>query len=306
MPKKRKQREASILLLTTALSCGIWFIARAQEGNGSPSAKESQGNRSNLPDAGIPNASSTIPLPNQPPPGWDPKVWAALRESCQRIANKGTAHVPLSADERVTSQTCSSLAPLPTTLEPQILHGYKSGDTNSPHALQTPVPSESGHSGPGSAGDPPTGPFLPPIAGGYEDACVTGQSQPPDVATDISSTQFVQLLNDTGIWVFNKATGHVSPGYPISANTFWANNSPPPGNYLSDPQIAFEPISQRWIATELSVTSAKDNGDLYFAFSETADATGQWNVSKFPNICSNGQPNTPAPDMRSWATIKTG
>jgi len=62
--------------------------------------------------------------------------------------------------------------------------------------------------------------------------------------------------------------------------------------------------------TTLSVTNAKDNGDLYFAFSQTSNATGQWNVYKFPDVCSNTQNGKyPAPDQpvlgynQNWAAV---
>jgi len=119
----------------------------------------------------------------------------------------------------------------------------------------------------------------------------------------------VELINSSGIWISDKQ-GSVAAGYPKPLATFWAANSPPSGNFLSDTQVAWVPFAQRWLATTLSVTGAFDNGDLYFAFSQTSDATGPWNEYKFSNVCSSTQSgNFPLPDEpvvgynQSWAAV---
>ncbi len=129
-----------------------------------------------------------------------------------------------------------------------------------------------------------------------------------DNAADVSPSQLVQILNQ-GIWVFNKQ-GQVQSGFPKALPAFWAANSPPPTNLLVDTQIAFDPLAQRWMASTLSVTSANDNGDVYFAISNTSDATAAWTFYAFPSFCSSIYPmtyTTPDQDImgynQSWVVL---
>jgi hypothetical protein len=130
------------------------------------------------------------------------------------------------------------------------------------------------------------------------DACLNlpGDGQPPDVAADVSPTQMVEMMN-SGIWISDKS-GNPYAGYPESLTTFWQANSPPVTDSLTDTQVAWDPAAQRWLVTTLAETAAYDNGDLYFAFRKTSDATQGWNVYNLANICSDSQNgNFPAPDQ---------
>jgi hypothetical protein len=158
------------------------------------------------------------------------------------------------------------------------------------------------------AGSTPIGPYGTPIIADSEDACVTGQGEPPDVAADVSPTQIVELIN-SGIWISDKS-GNVAAGYPESLNTFWAANSPPSGDFLTDTQVAYDPFALTWVVTTLAVPNTKDNGDLYVAFSKSSDATAGWNYYKLVNVCSSTQNGQwPVPDQpvvgynQTWAAI---
>ncbi len=136
------------------------------------------------------------------------------------------------------------------------------------------------------------------------DACTLA---PPDVAADVSSNQsnqIVQLLN-SGIWVFNKQ-GQVQ-GTPETLSNFWFTLSPQPK--LTDTQVAYDPFAQRWLVSTLSLPTNLSNGDLFFAFSQSSDATMGWNFYKISNVCSSVDSAHPAPDMpimgynQTWVAI---
>ncbi|HUY26495.1 MAG TPA: hypothetical protein VMV27_03660 [Candidatus Binataceae bacterium] len=174
-------------------------------------------------------------------------------------------------------------------------------------ALPTPAPNpESNLIDP--SGTTPIGPSGTPITADSEDACVAGQGEPPDVAADVSPTQIVEIIN-SGIWISDKA-GNLAAGFPESPGTFWAANSPPSGDFLSDTQVAWDPFAQRWLASTLAMPTTLDNGDLYIAFSKSSDATAGWNFYKLANVCSSTQNGQwPVPDQpvigynQTWAAI---
>jgi hypothetical protein len=188
--------------------------------------------------------------------------------------------------------------------------------------LPTPIPTPDGSSfnsndleplvSEASIVGPPASPA--PFPGGSWDACnilspATNANQPPDVTGDVSSSQAVEHLNDA-IWVFDKTGNSLggSTGFPKNLASFWSANSPG-SNSIVDPQIAFEPNAQRWLASAESFPDST-HGDLYFAFSKTSDATGGWNYYKIPNVCSSPQPSYPFPDMptmgfnQDWVAIE--
>jgi hypothetical protein len=251
-------------------------------------------------------------LPEQPPLGWDAKEWARTREFCNQMSEKARAHKPLSDSEFSGSQACRSIwidlfyrqSPPPGSYPNPVPKGP---------SLTLPVPAP--ESSPQSqttntaplvlSGGNPVGANGIFFDGGGEDACTAGQGQPPDVAADVSGTQAVELLNSVGFFVFDKQ------GHQLASQTlpnFWFSNSPG-SNHLADTQISFDPLTQRWLATTLSTSPATDNGDLYFAFTQTNDATQAWNFYKLQNVCSTSEPNTPVPDMailgynQAWVAI---
>jgi hypothetical protein len=114
----------------------------------------------------------------------------------------------------------------------------------------------------------------------------------------------VQLLN-SGLWIFNKL-GQVQ-GSPETLANFWFTLSPQPE--LTDTEVAYDPIAQRWLATTLSLPSSKNNGDLFFAFTQTSDATKGWNFYAIRGVCSGAEPTFPTPDQpilgynQTWIAI---
>lgn len=253
-----------------------------------------------------PTVHVPITLPITTPPGWDAKQWATVRQQCQTIRDKSASGIALTRGEFQQAEVCTALSPPDSsvTREPELPQRQFQA---SPVSRPTPAPSPLSSVGPASSVGPQIGPFGTPITGYGGDACST---QPPDLAADVSSNQIVELLN-FGIWISDKQ-GTVAAGYPVPLSTFWAPNSPPSGNFLIDTQIAFDPIAQKWLATTISVTNTKDNGDLYFAFSQTSDAIkNPWNFYKLPKICSNTQGGQfPAPDNpvlgynQTWVAIE--
>ncbi len=254
------------------------------------------------PDGHIP-----LGLPLTLPPGSPfesaPAEWRLMLAACQRIADARAVHEPINDSDWHACGTLRNTVRVYNRPLPPVESSPAGNAAPSPTATPTPL---------GQPQDPqslnsnsPVGPFGTPFTGGGGDACVAGT--PPDVAAGVSSIQIAELLNQ-GIWVFNKQ-GQIQSGFPKTLATFWAPNSPPPTNILTDTQIAFEPLSQRWPASTESVTQAKDDGDLYFAISNTADATGAWTFYDFPKICSKPDSTFPVPDQpilgynQNWVVI---
>lgn len=269
--------------------------------------------RAQLPTPG-PDGHVALDIPKEPPRGspfqHDPVGWANMRAMCQIVADKQFAHQPFEKDDllacgrmRMTVRTYSkprrspsqaneaarpiqTPIPLPTPLE------GPSPDANSPESINTSLS---------------VGPFGTPFTGAGANACDPNRFQPVDLAADVSPTQIVEILNQ-GFVVFDKQ-GNTLAGPKTLANFWIANAPPPPPNKLTDTQIAYEPLAQRWLATTLSVPSTNDNGDLYFAISNTPDATGAWSFYKFSGICSAASATFPLPDQpmlgynQSWAVI---
>jgi len=50
-----------------------------------------------------------ILIPETPLPGWDPTTWSRLRQSCQSVADKSAAHLPLTRGEFAASEECESV-----------------------------------------------------------------------------------------------------------------------------------------------------------------------------------------------------
>jgi hypothetical protein len=78
---------------------------------------------------------------------------------------------------------------------------------------------------------------------------------------------------------------------PTSLSDFWCpsgSSNPLPGcgttNSLTDTQIAFDQIAQRWLATTISVGNT--SGDLHLAASNTSSAAGTWTLYAYQNVCS--------------------
>lgn len=233
--------------------------------------------------------------PSESPYSREPQTWAMMRANCQKVADRLYYKQPV---DREAAMDCGRMRMTVKAYSNPV--SAPQPPLNSPSPTPTPVatPQE-------PSGNSQVGPFGTPFAAGSGDACTQGQ--PPDVAADVSPSQLAELLNQ-GIWVFNKQ-GQIQSGYPKSLAAFWASNSPPPANKLTDTQIAYEPIAQRWLASTLSIYPGLSNGDLYFAISNTSDATGAWTIYDFPSFCSAIDSSYPAPDQpilgynQAWVVI---
>jgi len=87
--------------------------------------------------------------------------------------------------------------------------------------------------------------------------------------------------------------GHVQPGFPVNAQTFFGigdlpGNCDPDGPFLSDPRAFYDPVDKRFWAAMLQVENALGvapncpfQSAYYLAVSQSSDPRGGWNVYKF-------------------------
>ena len=118
---------------------------------------------------------------------------------------------------------------------------------------------------------------------GAGDYGFTVQSTPPDTNLAVGSTQVVQWVN-TSFAVFDKGTGALKYG-PAAGNTLWTNLTGAGAacgtHNDGDPIVKWDNAAQRWVMMQFVVS----NGSNYLqcvAVSQTADATGGWNLYAFP------------------------
>ena len=105
--------------------------------------------------------------------------------------------------------------------------------------------------------------------------------QPPDTMGAIGNNQFVEFVNG-GYAVFSR-TGALTSSI-ISDTTFWLNagvSSTLVNEGLSDPRIQFDPLSQRWFASEITLGSIQTattnaNNSVLLAVSKTANPLDGW------------------------------
>lgn len=57
-----------------------------------------------------------IPLPINPPKGWNASQWASFRARCQRYYDKGLSKIPLTLGEIRTLETCATYGPYPASV----------------------------------------------------------------------------------------------------------------------------------------------------------------------------------------------
>jgi hypothetical protein len=239
--------------------------------------------------------------PVKPPKGWGAEQWARMRKLCLGLSGKVQKHIPLTRQELRDADTCDQYIVVPPSLRlprPGVAVEAPSPSGPPPKAMPTPLPEVA----PESSADPPAGPFGTPFAGGGGDACSgTPPVQPPDVAADVSPAENAEFLNE-GLYVYDKQGG--LEVQPTSLSDFWCpsgSSNPLPGcgttNSLTDTQIAFDQIAQRWLATTLSLAPDK-TGNIYFAASDTSSAAGGWTLYDYPNACSYPSgTSTPDPDQ---------
>jgi hypothetical protein len=114
---------------------------------------------------------------------------------------------------------------------------------------------------------------------------------PPDMAV-AASTQWVFQGVNTSFEVLD-THGHVQPGWPVNAQTFFGvpnlpGNCDPAGPFLSDPRAFYDPSTGRFWAAALQVENAFGvapdcpfQSSYYLAVSQTGDPRGSWNVYQF-------------------------
>ncbi len=104
-----------------------------------------------------------------------------------------------------------------------------------------------------------------------------GGYAPPDSDGAVGPNNIAQLIN--GAYAVYDKSGHQQE--LISGRQFWINAGVDPGNAISNlgafnARIVFDPTSGRWIAAELTGTSA--NNKVLIAASNTSDPTGGWHA----------------------------
>ena len=119
----------------------------------------------------------------------------------------------------------------------------------------------------------------------------TVNSAPPDTNGDVGPNHYVQIVN-TDFAVFNK-TGTALFG-PVPINTLWSGfGGGCQTNNDGDPVAIYDPIANRWVISQFSVTGA-NGGTVPFlqcvAVSQTADPTGSYFRYSFPYTGFNDYP----------------
>ena len=123
------------------------------------------------------------------------------------------------------------------------------------------------------AGNAAAGPLAPVIVGGFNDPGLTDTTgSPPDATGAIGPSSFVQLVNSKA-GIFNRATGAL-----IASGTLdqLAGISSSVDSF--DPQVIWDPTTNRFYYTMASIFSASDNR-LSFGFSKTSvpsNVTTDW------------------------------
>src|SRR5437868_4549466 len=119
----------------------------------------------------------------------------------------------------------------------------------------------------------------------------TVSSAPPDTNGDVGPNHYVQIVN-SDFAVFNKA-GTALFG-PVPINTLWSGfGGGCQTNNDGDPVAVYDPIANRWVISQFSVTGA-NGGTVPFlqcvAVSQTADPTGSYFRYSFPYTGFNDYP----------------
>jgi hypothetical protein len=280
-------------------------------------------------------------LPEKALPGWDQSLWTSIRNQCAQFGAEMEARRKMTPEQRRSlpaltaqqmslSEMCMSLSlgtharpytpgsPLATPeLPPQPPATPFATPTPQPPLPPPPPPPDSS-----SLQDPIPGViFQAPGASGLS-ACspLPAGGQPPDVAADISPGSYgenAQLLNSLGLYVYNKS-GNLQ--FNESLESFWCGTPDINGQYLpgcnttppailTDPQIAFDGVNGRWLATTLAYDH--DTGQtvgVYFGATTSVDAEdtgGNWNRWSLP-VCSTSYPFGDQPALgfsADWVAI---
>ena len=100
-----------------------------------------------------------------------------------------------------------------------------------------------------------------------------GDSEPPDQGLAVNNNVLAEINNNV-IRFFNATTGAPLTG-PMANSAFFGV---PAGFNLSDTQVFFDPVSQRWIFDELMFSDSFDGFEL--AVSQTSDPLGKYFLYK--------------------------
>ncbi|MGH7993416.1 MAG: hypothetical protein ACREDQ_07865 [Limisphaerales bacterium] len=119
---------------------------------------------------------------------------------------------------------------------------------------------------------------------------------PADANGAVGPNYFVEFINGS-FTVYNKSDG--SGVVQISDMEFWSNAGPAGGGVgginfassdtISDPRVIYDPVSQRWFASQVKYDgNASDpslESDFYLlGVSDTADPSGSWHVFSFLTV----------------------
>ena len=106
------------------------------------------------------------------------------------------------------------------------------------------------------------------------------QATPPDTMGTIGGNNFVEFIN--GAYAVYNRTGTLTASV-ITDTAFWSAAGISPtvtGAGLSDPRIVFDPLSQRWFATQINV-SATSNQVLIARTNGADPSLGNWKGTNF-------------------------
>jgi len=116
-------------------------------------------------------------------------------------------------------------------------------------------------------------------------------SAPPDPNGDVGPDHFVEVVN-TDFAIFNKAG--VAVFGPVPINTFWSGfGGDCQTNNDGDPVVVYDPIANRWLVSQFSVTGANGTSRPFLqcvAVSQTPDPTGAYFRYAFPYTAFNDYP----------------
>jgi hypothetical protein len=154
-------------------------------------------------------------FPLKAPPGWNQKQWDENLQYCRNIAEKARANQPLDKGEIAGSGMCASLSVEFFSPQGPPPGSYISPDR--PHSAPSPTSlgspqSENTASNLSVLSASSIGPVGVSFPGGGENACTTGQSQPPDVAADVSATVAVVKSRQIEVGRFVKGFRNYIPG----------------------------------------------------------------------------------------------
>jgi hypothetical protein len=103
---------------------------------------------------------------------------------------------------------------------------------------------------------------------------------PPDMGASVGPGQVVQMLN--GSFTVYSRTGNLLD--QTTDGTFWANAGVPSSilaNGLSDPRIIYDPTSQRWFASEITIGNGHNANQVLVAVSNNANPLGGFSSVNF-------------------------